>query len=121
MAEHRDLPGWPKKKLVREVRRHLATYGIRPSLPRLWHMTWEWAKQITNSYVFPRWPLPSEIASQYVLLLLVEMQSNHALRLPHRAAEQQPESVKARLCASRPLLVLEHKADDVGQPEVPRT
>jgi hypothetical protein len=122
MAESRDLPGWPKKKLVKEVRRHLASYGIRPSLPRLWHMTWEWARQITNSYVFPRWPLPSEIASQYMFLLLCEMQSNHSLRLPHRAAEQIPESVKARLSGSRPLLVLEHKDAGAGdQAQVPRT
>ena len=30
MAEERTLPGWPKKKLVKEVRRHLSYYGIRP-------------------------------------------------------------------------------------------
>lgn len=122
MAEHRDLPGWPKKKLVKEVRRQLASFGIRPSLARLWHETWQWASQVTNSYVFPRWPLPSEIGAQYVCLLLLEMQANHALKLPHRAAEQQPESVKARLSGSRPLLVLEHKDAGVGDnPEVPRT
>jgi len=103
------------------VRRHLAGYGIRPSLPRLWYETWEWARQITNSYVFPRWPIPSEIASQYVLLLLLEMQSNHALKLPYRAAEQQPESVRLRLSGSRPLLLLEQKDDSAGQPEVPCT
>lgn len=94
MAESRDLPGWPKKSLVRQVRRQLASYGIRPSLPRLWYETWQWANQIRNSYFFPRWPLPSEIAAQYVLLLLFEMQSNHALKLPYRAAEQQPPSVR---------------------------
>src|SRR4051812_4492560 len=92
MAEHRDLPGWPKKKLVTQVRRHLASYGIRPSLQRPWYETWQWAHQITNSYVFPRWPLASEIAAQYVFLLLVEMQANRALKLPYRAAEQQPPS-----------------------------
>jgi hypothetical protein len=104
MAESRDLPGWPKKKLVTDVRRQLASYGIRPTQPRLWHETWEWANRITKSYVFPRWPLPSEIASQYLLLLLLEMQANHALRLPYRAAEQMPLSVKLRVTASRPLL-----------------
>jgi hypothetical protein len=94
MAESRDLPGWPKKKLVTQVRRQLASFGIRPSIPSLWRETWEWAHQITNSYVFPRWPLASEIAAQYVLLLLVEMQSHHALKLPYRAAEQQPPSIR---------------------------
>jgi hypothetical protein len=111
MAESRDLPGWPKKRLVSDVRRRLASYGIRPSLSRLWLETWQWASQITNSYVFPRWPLPSEIAAQYVLLLLLEMQANHALKLPFRAAEQQPPSLKLRLAASRPLPLLEHKGE----------
>jgi hypothetical protein len=111
MAESRDLPGWPKKKLVTEVRRQLARYGIRPTQPRLWHETWEWASQITRSYIFPRWPLPSEIASQYLLLLLLEMQANHALRLPFRAAEQMPLSVKLRVTASRPLPLLEHREE----------
>ena len=64
-----------EKKLVAEVRRRLSSYGIRPSLPSLWRETWQWASQITNSYVFPRWPLPSEIAAQYVLLLLLEMKA----------------------------------------------
>lgn len=109
MAENRDLPGWPKKKLVSQVRRHLASYGIRPSLHKLWYETWQWASQITNSYVFPRWPLPSEIAAQYVFLLLLEMRANHALKLPYRAAEQQPPSIRQRLSAGRPVPLLEHK------------
>jgi hypothetical protein len=112
MAESRDLPGWPKKKLVSQVRRQLASYGIRPSLPKLWYETWQWASQITNSYVFPRWPLPSEIAAQYVLLMLLEMQANRALKLPYRAAEQQPPSIRLRLAASRPVPLLDHKVDD---------
>jgi len=70
------------------------------------------ASQITNSYVFPRWPLPSEIAAQYVLLLLLEMQANRALKLPYRAAEQQPPSIRLRLAASRPVPLLDHKVDD---------
>ena len=111
MAENRDLPGWPKKKLVTQVRRQLASYGIRPALHKLWYETWQWASQITNSYVFPRWPLPSEISAQYVLLLLLEMQANHALKLPYRAAEQQPESVRLRLNASRSLPLLEQKKE----------
>ena len=119
MAESRDLPGWPKRKLVKDVRRQLASYGIRPTLSRLWYETWQWANQITQSYVFPRWPLPSEIAAQYVCLLLLEMQSNHALKLPYRAAEQQPASVKLRLAASRPLLLIEQKSDGADKPDVP--
>jgi hypothetical protein len=121
MAEHRDLPGWPKKKLVAQVRRHLASYGIRPSLSRLWYETWQWANQIAQSYVFPRWPIPSEIAAQYVCLLLLEMQANHVLKLPYRAGEQQPPSVRLRLLGGRPVLRLEQKDDGPDQSEVPRT
>ena len=111
MAESRDLPGWPKKRLVKEVRRRLASYGIRPSLLKIWLETWQWASQITNSYVFPRWPLASEIAAQYICLLVLEMQANRALKLPFRAAEQTPPSIRLRLTASSPLPLLEHKAE----------
>jgi hypothetical protein len=117
MAESRDLPGWPKKKLVTQVRRQLASFGVRPSLPRLWIETWQWASKITNSYVFPRWPLPSEIAAQYMLLLFLEMQANHALKLPYRAAEQQPESVRLRLTAGRSFPMLEQKKESNNSPE----
>ncbi len=112
MAESKDLPGWPKKKLVSEVRRQLARFGIRPTRPNLWYETWDWARQVTTSYIFPRWPLPSEIAAQYVLLLLLEMQAHHALKLPFRAAEQMPPSVKLRVTASQPLLVLGNQEEN---------
>lgn len=112
MAESRDLPGWPKKKLVSQVRKQLASFGIRPSLPRLWLETWQWASQITNSYVFPRWPLPSEIAAQYMVLLLLEMQAHHALKLPYRAAEQQPPSVRLRLTVRQSFPLLEQKRNE---------
>ena len=79
--------------------------------------TWQWASQITNSYVFPRWPLPSEIAAQYMLLLLLEMQANHALKLPYRAAEQQPESVSLRLTARQSFPLLEQKKESNDGPE----
>lgn len=90
MAESRDLPGWPKKKLVRDVRRQLATYGILPTsrgalTRRQWQLTWAWANNIAKSYVFKRWPSPREIAAQYVLLLLAEMKGNHDLKLPYRS------------------------------------
>jgi hypothetical protein len=119
MAESRDLPGWPKKKLVAQVRRQLTSFGIRPSLTSLWLETWQWASQITNSYVFPRWPLPSEIAAQYMLLLLLEMQANHALKLPYRAAEPQPESVRLRLTGRRSFPLLEQKKESNDGPESP--
>ena len=48
MAEERSLPGWPKKKLVKEVRRHLWHYGIRPSKFTLWHAAWSWAYAIAQ-------------------------------------------------------------------------
>ncbi len=116
MAESRDLPGWPKKKLVAQVRRQLASFGVRPSLPRLWRETWEWARRITNSYVYPCWPLPSEIAAQYMVLLLLEMQANHGLKLPYRAAEQQPESVRLRLTGRRSFPLLEQKRESNDGP-----
>jgi len=90
MAESRDLPGWPKKKLVRDVRRQLGTYGFLPTsrgalTRRQWQLAWAWANDVAKSYVFKRWPSPREIAAQYVLLLLAEMKSNHDLKLPYRS------------------------------------
>lgn len=97
MAEDRHLPGWPKKRLVRDVRRHLWSYGIRPTSTKVWLETWAWANQITQSYVYPRWPLPSEIAAQFVALLLLDMNANRGLKLPHRAMEQMPPSLRQRI------------------------
>ena len=70
MAEERTLPGWPKKKLVREVRKHLSHYGIRPNQFSIWQATWAWASAIAQSYYHTHWPLPSEIATQYILSAL---------------------------------------------------
>jgi hypothetical protein len=97
MAEERSLPGWPKKKLVKEVRRHLWHYGIRPSKFTIWQATWTWAYAIARSYWHTHWPSPSEIATQYILLLLVEMKSSCMLRLPYRASEIVPTEVAALL------------------------
>ena len=97
MAEERSLPGWPKKKLVREVRRHLWHYGIRPTKFTLWRATWAWADAIAHSYWHVHWPLPSEIGTQYILLLLAEMKSSSMLRLPYRAQEIVPAEVAALL------------------------
>ncbi len=99
MAEERSLPGWPKKKLVKEVRRHLSFHGIRPVKFTIWQATWSWADAIAHSYFHVHWPLPSEIGTQYILLLLVEMQQSHLLRLPYRAKEVLPPEVAAMLPA----------------------
>ena len=99
MAEERSLPGWPKKKLVKEVRRHLSHWGIRPVNFTIWQATWSWAHAIARSYYHVHWPLPSEIGTQYILLLLIDMQQSHLLRLPHRAKEILPPEVAALLPA----------------------
>jgi hypothetical protein len=96
MAEDHSLPGWPKKKLVKEVRRHLSHFGIRPVRSEIWRATWAWAHAIARSYWNVSWPLPSEIGGQYILLLVVEMKSMSMLRLPYRAHEIAPAEV-ARL------------------------
>lgn len=97
MAEERSLPGWPKKKLVKDVRRHLWYYGIRPTKLTIWQATWSWAYEIAKSYWHTHWPSPSEIATQYILLLLVEMKQSFMLRLPYRAGEKMPPEVAAML------------------------
>ena len=43
--------------------------------------------------------MPSEIGTQYILLLLVEMQESHLLRLPYRAKEIVPPEVAVLLPA----------------------
>ena len=107
MAEQRDLPGWPKKRLVKAVRRHLWRYGIRPR-GQPWRAAWSWASAIANSYFHTHWPSASEIATQYLLLLLAEMQGNDALRLPFRASKVVPAEVRAML-PSNPLPLLTHE------------
>ena len=97
MAEDHTLPGWPKKKLVKEVRRHLWHYGIRPTKFDIWRATWAWAEAIARSYWHVHWPLPSEIGTQYILLLLVEMKKSCMLRLPYRAGDHVPPEVAAML------------------------
>jgi hypothetical protein len=118
MAEDRALPGWPKKKLVKAVRRHLWSYGIRPNSTKLWAETWAWASQITQSYVYARWPLPSEIAAQYILLLLLDMSANRSLRLPFRAMQQMPPALRQRL-ESNPVPMLEMKPKQIEEHVVP--
>ena len=102
MAEERSLPGWPKKKLVKDVRRHLWRYGLRPTRSDLWRATWAWAEKIARSYWHIHWPQPWEIATQYILLLLIQMKENRSLRLPYRAAEYIPAEVAAMLPITPP-------------------
>ena len=104
MAEQRELPGWPKKRLVRAVRRHMWSYGIRPQWA-LWCATWRWAAAIANSYFHTSWPSASEISTQYLVLLVAQMRENHALRLPYRADKVIPDEVRV-LLPSSPLQLL---------------
>lgn len=107
MAEDKELPGWPKKRLVRKVRSHLWHYGIRPK-GEAWRATWSWASAIAESYYHTHWPLPSEIATQYVLLLLGEMKESRALKLPYRANKVIPDDV-CRLLPSKSVPLLDDK------------
>lgn len=99
MAEEYSLPGWPKKRLVKEVRKHLSFYGFRPVKQAAWQATWAWANKIANSYFHIHWPMPSEIGTQYIMLLLADMQQSHLLRLPYQAREIMPPEVAALLPA----------------------
>lgn len=107
--EWESLPGRPRKKLVQDVRRCLWTYGIRPKAwNSVWVQTWEWAAAIgqRQSRFVKRWPLPSEIATQYVVLLLCHMREDAALKLPWQAGDFLPDHVRARLGAGMPMLGL---------------
>lgn len=113
MAEQRDLPGWPKKRLVKEVRAHLWRYGIRPR-GRAWRAAWSWANAIADSYYHTHWPSAPEISTQYILLLLVEMKQNFALRLPYRANKVIPDDVRTML-PSNPVPLLIHEPVIAGK------
>jgi len=93
VAEDETLPGWPKKRLVKDVRKHLWRYGIRPVRTDIWRAAWKWADAVAHSYYSIRWPLPSEIGTQYIFLLLLEMQRSHLRRLPYRAKTAVPSEV----------------------------
>jgi len=109
MAVQEYLPGRPSKRLVRLVRAHLWHYGIRPR-GRPWRAAWTWADAVANSYFHPRWPSVTEIGTQYILLILVEMKQNIALRLPFRASKVIPDEVRAML-PSNPMPLLIHEPD----------
>ena len=101
MSIHEDdryLPGGPSNLLVRRVRSSLALYRIRPCR-ETWRLTWEWANAIANSYwstTRKHWPLATEIATQYVVLMLARMRDEERLRLPFRA-NKMPQRVAEAL------------------------
>ena len=96
MADDKYLPGGPSRRLVKEVRSRLWRYGVRPK-GDAWRLTWVWATAIASSYFHYRWPMPHEIASQYMLLLLCEMKEGRLLKLPFRADQVQPDEIKSLL------------------------
>lgn len=103
MADDKHLHGGPSRRLVKEVRSRLWRYGVRPK-GDAWHLTWVWATAIASSYFHFRWPMPHEIASQYMLLLLCEMKEGRLLKLPFRADQVQPEEIKSML-ATKPFVI----------------
>lgn len=98
------LPGSPRRRLVLDVRRRLATFGIRP-MRDPWRTTWEWSRNIALSYSKPMWSTPGEISSLYMVLLLGDMRSQcNNLKLPYRAVHQYvalPEAVRELVAAGR--------------------
>lgn len=107
MAIQEYLPGRPKKQRVKDVRSHLWHYGIRPK-ETPWRAAWSWANAVANSYFYPRWPSATEIATQYLVLLLVEMKQNRSLRLPYRASKVVPAEIR-NMFPSNPVPLLIHE------------
>jgi len=102
------LPGGPQQKLIKAVRSQLRVYGIRPKgdwCP-IWQETWRWAHEIAISYYHTNWPSAREIAAQYVLLILTEMNADGALKLPYRATKRMTPAVAQRLTGGMPRLEL---------------
>lgn len=116
--EHNELPGRPRGQLVRKVRRTLYSYTrCRPlRTDRAWRLAWEWADACTRDgerFITMKrrpWPSPSEIASQYLLIVLAEMKSSHQLRLPFRAQRCIPAQLAELLAENGPLTMLAHDA-----------
>ena len=103
-SERNSLPGGPSRNRVAQVRQSLRLWGIRPMKDSpLWIETWRWAWEVARSYntlALPgiprhRWPLPSEIASQYVFLVLLGMRKT--LRLPFRAGQHLTPFLQTKL------------------------
>lgn len=110
-----ELPGNPRNKLIREVRRDLWRHmRCRPQqLDEAWIAAWEWARQCRDvRFGTGRWPASNEIATQFIVLAMVRMKTWRALRLPFAAREQ---GVHRPLLESElprvPLLTQDHIAD----------
>ncbi len=106
-SERNTLSGCPSNKLVRDVRGILfRRLGARPRRDDVnWKQAWEWAAACCSRSEFwqfgkqPRrrpWPSPCEIASQFLLLVMMDMRDMHQLRLPWRAPECVPPSISRR-------------------------
>lgn len=93
LIDYRELPGGPRLKLVKEVKRRLRIYGISPRSD-LWVAAWKWADSVAyHQSIWLRkkhWPAPTQIASQYVLIMLCEMKQFRSLCLPRDAEKHVP-------------------------------
>ncbi len=100
----KNLPGNPAPSRVREVRKHLRHYGIAPCTTQrdAWRQAWEWAWAVAKrpGAYRTRWPMPAEIGTQYLVLVLAQMRDNFALRLPAAARQNMPLSVSVALSSS---------------------
>lgn len=98
------LPGSPRRRLVLDVRRRLATFGIKP-MRDPWRTAWEWSRNIALSYSKPTWSSPGEIASLYMVLLLADMRMLcNDLKLPYRAVHRYvplPAAVQSLVAAGQ--------------------
>jgi hypothetical protein len=101
--------GAARAKLIREVRSVLWRYlRSRPHRDdRAWQLAWEWAEACARRKALWTkrrhwWPSPSEIASQYLLLVLAELRESHMLRLPMYAAECIPPAIVERFPTAVP-------------------
>lgn len=107
--EHDELPGRPRKSLVKKVRSVLfQNVRCRPHrTDEAWRLAWEWASACADRADLWRfgkrrslpWPQPNEIASQYLLLALARMREVHQLRLPMYAGETVPTAITERFGA----------------------
>lgn len=92
-CERNILAGSPSNRLVKEVRGYLWRYlRCRPQKEdKNWKDAWIWANDCRferirfTSGIKKQWPMPNEIASQYLMLVLAEMKQFLALRLPYAA------------------------------------
>jgi hypothetical protein len=114
--ERAPQPSRPSPSEAGQGRRRLLTsYGIRPQF-QPWRLAWEWPNAIRLSYFHPSWPIPSEIAAQYVLLL-GEMKEHHALKLLYRATSHAPLAIRTALKLADPVAALPAARAENGRPD----